>query len=84
MSGTVKKPITLPAHFDGNSIVLDIPYKLNSSDKLLITILEPDSETSGQDDWAFSSLLQLSRAYSDDEVKYTRSIIKEPNPDYNK
>ena len=79
-----EKFITLPAHFDGNSIILDTPYKLKSNDKLLITVLESTSERDEINEWTSSSLLQLNRAFSEDEVVYSHSLIKEPNPDYKK
>jgi hypothetical protein len=37
---------TIPAHFDGNAIVLDVPVKLEPNARLLITILDPDQAAS--------------------------------------
>lgn len=81
----MKKPlITLPAHFDGKSIILDAPFELHPHDKLLVTILKPESESDERKDWIASSLSQLNKAYSKDEPDYSLSMIKEPNPEYKK
>jgi hypothetical protein len=32
---------TIPAHFDGNEIKLDVPIRLEPNTRLLVTILEP-------------------------------------------
>ena len=76
--------ITLHAHFDGNSIVLDAPFKLQSNEKLLVTVLRTSSEEAEKNEWFTSSLLQLNKAYSEDESAYSLSLVKEPNPEYNK
>ena len=34
-------------------------------------------------DWQRFAMINLSRAYSNDEPEYTSNMIKEPNPDYN-
>lgn len=76
--------ITLPAHFDGKSIILDAPFELQPHDKLLVTILKSESDSDERKDWIDSSLSQLNRAYTDDEPEYSVSMIKEPNPEYKK
>lgn len=80
----MKPLVTLPAHYDGNSIVLDIPYNLQPSDKLLVTVLQYDSGINEKEEWIASSLSQLNSAYSEDEPEYPQSLIKEPNPEYKK
>ena len=81
----MKKPlVTLPAHFDGKSIVLDAPFELHQQDKLLITVLKSESESDERKDWIDSSLSQLNNVYSDNEPDYSLSMIKEPNPEYKK
>ncbi len=87
----MKKPlITLPAHFDGKSIILDAPFELHPKDKLLVTVLsegsfrKSESDSDERKEWADSSLSQLNKAYSEDEPEYSVSMIKEPNPDYKK
>ena len=39
---------------------------------------EPDSK-----DWYRFAMINMSRAYSDDEPDYTSGMIKENNPEYN-
>jgi len=80
----MKALITLPAHFDGKSIILDTAFKLQPHDKLLITVLKSESETDEKKEWDTSSLLQLNKAYGEDEPEYSFSVIKEPNPEYKK
>lgn len=80
----MKPLITLPAHFDGNSVVLDTPFKLQSNDKLLVTVLQSGNEGDEKNEWITSSLLQLNKAYSEDEPEYSLSLIKEPNAEYKK
>ena len=46
------------------------PLSNNSND-------EDDSE-----EWYRFAMMNLSKAYSDDEPEYTSDMIKEPNPDY--
>ncbi|MDZ7626594.1 MAG: hypothetical protein U5J96_19360 [Ignavibacteriaceae bacterium] len=81
----MKKPfITLPAHFDGNSIILDAAYKLQPQDKLLVTILKSESESDERNEWLTLSSFQLNKAYSEEEPEYSLSLIKEPNPEFHK
>ena len=81
----MKKPlITLPFHFDGKSIILDMPFELQLQDKLLVTILKSEPEADERKEWITSSLSQLNKAYPEDEPEYSLSLIKEPNPKYKK
>lgn len=80
----MKPLITLPAHFDGKSIILDAPFKLESDAKLLVTVLQSSSYAEEKDEWDVSSLLQLNKAYSEDEPEYSLFLVKEPNPEYKK
>ncbi|MDT5120855.1 MAG: hypothetical protein QOC96_337 [Acidobacteriota bacterium] len=72
---------TLRAHFDGEQILLDEPYKLEPNTKLIITVL-PETLEEERDDWARLSLESLERAYGDDEPEYSLDLIKEANPEY--
>jgi len=78
----MKPLVTLPAHFDGNAIILDAPFTLQPDDKLLVTILKSEIGADERKDWITSSLSQLNKAYSNDEPEYSLSLIKEPNPEY--
>lgn len=71
--------ISLSAHFDGQSIQLDEPYKLEPNTKLIVTILpEQSAERSA---WLCLSRHQLNNAYSQDD-DYPLDAIKTANPDY--
>jgi hypothetical protein len=67
--------VTLKAHFDGRSILLDEPYQIPSNARLLVTLVEP-----GQDDertlWSGLSLSGLAGAYGDDEPDYGPTDVK--------
>ena len=76
----MKTLLTLPAHFDGNLIVLDTKFKLQANYKLLVTVLNPVESSDENNDWINSSAYQLNKIYSVDEPEYSISLIKEPNP----
>ena len=75
---------TLPAHFDGSSVILDVPHNLKLNDKLLVTILTTDIVEEERKELTETSLAQLNRAYGKNEPEYSLSQIKEPNPEYHK
>ncbi len=79
-----KPLITLPAHYDGSSIVLDTDFNLQPNDKLLITVLQYETDMDEKKEWTASSLSQLNKLYTEDEPEYPVSLIKEPNPGYKK
>ncbi len=79
----MKSLITLPAHFNGKTIVLDTPFNLKPDDQLLVTILGSENSEERKD-WITSSLSYLNNAYGKDEPDYSPSLIKEPNPEYKK
>jgi predicted metal-dependent hydrolase len=83
--------ITLRAHFDGEQIVLDEPFKLRlkPNTRLIVTVLpEPESDQEIEENdkerqaWLQMSMKGLENAYSEDEVEYTLDLIKESNPEY--
>jgi len=71
---------TLPAHFDGDKIVLDEPFEMEPDTKLIITILPKEQVDQEREDWANFAMEALAHAYGDDEPEYTSDMIKEPNP----
>ncbi len=73
--------IALPAHFDGQQIVLDTPRELAPNTRLSITIL-PVEDDEDRSDWARLGRQNLAAAYGDDEPEYTIDMVKEVNPDY--
>lgn len=74
------EPISIPAHFDGEKILLDKPYELEADAKLIVTVLpNHDSE---HDAWAGVSGDKLKHAYHDNEEEYSLDLIKDRNDDY--
>jgi hypothetical protein len=79
--------LTVSAHFDGEKILLDEPYKLEPNTPLLVTILPApthagSAEEEERQDWLRLSLHGLAAAYGEDEPEYTIDMVKELNPDY--
>lgn len=72
--------ISIPAHFDGERILLDEPVELEPNTKLLVTVLPEDDEE--RESWLRLSGQRLEDAYSEDEEEYTLDSIKEANPEY--
>lgn len=72
--------VTLQAHFDGEQILLDEPYKLAPNTKLVVSVIEMRDEE--REDWTRFSLSNLERAYGGDEPEYSLDLIKEANPKY--
>ncbi|HEX4965556.1 MAG TPA: hypothetical protein VF173_32400 [Thermoanaerobaculia bacterium] len=75
------KAVTLRAHFDGEQIRLDEPFRLEPDTPLAITIL-PKGETTADTEWLLLSSEGLEAAYGDAEPDYPLDLIREPNPDY--
>lgn len=69
----------IKAHYDGDKIVLDEPFKLKPNVRLIVTVLPEDDLG---EDWSLSARKNLARAYNDDEPEYGLDSIKELNPDY--
>lgn len=74
------EPISIPAHFDGEKILLDKPYELEPDAKLIVTVL-PNHE-SDHEAWVQLSRDRLSQAYDDNEEEYSLDLIKDRNPAY--
>ena len=72
--------VTLQAHFDGEQILLDEPYKLLPNTKLVVSVIQMQDEA--RQDWTRFSLANLERAFGDDEPEYSLDLIKEANPKY--
>ena len=73
------KLISLSAHFDGQSIQLDEPYKLEPNIKLIVTVLP--EQLAEREAWLWLSRHQLNNAYNQND-DYPLDAIKTPNPDY--
>lgn len=73
-------PISVPAHFDGERILLDEPVELEPDTKLIVTILpKNDGE---RESWLLLSGKKLEGAYGETEEEYPLDSIKEANPEY--
>lgn len=70
--------IGLRAHFDGNQIVLDEPFRLEPNVPLLILVLPNDESTA----WMNLASQGLAAAYSENEPEYSTHLIKEMNAEY--
>lgn len=72
--------ISIPAHFDGERILLDEPVELEPNTKLIVTVLpKHDAE---RESWLRLSAERLKDAYGEDEEEYSTALIKEANPEY--
>jgi len=72
--------ISLPAHFDGEQILLDEPFELEPNVKLIVTVLSKDENE--RESWRFLAKRSLARAYGENEPDYDLDLIKEKNPEY--
>jgi hypothetical protein len=57
---------TIPAHFDGTEIKLDVPVRLEPNARLLVTILDPEAASLVYDVMA-ASTASLSQIWDNDE-----------------
>ena len=64
--------ITLKAHYDGKSILLDEPFEIPENSDLMVTVLSEPREHS---DFTSLSAFGLSAAFGDDEPEYSLSDI---------
>ena len=74
------KTVTLRAHFDGEHIRLDEPFKLERNTPLAVTVLPKEDERDSG--WFALSAAGLEGAYGEAEPEYTPDLVIEPNPDY--
>ena len=69
--------VSIPAHFDGQQILLDEPCELEPNTRLIVTVLpNHDSE---RESWLRLSVDGLRQ---DNEEEYSLDLITDPNPDY--
>ena len=69
--------ISLKAHYDGRTIRLDEPFDLPQNARLMVTVLPPLTEAD-REDWAGLSLLNLVRAYGENEPEYSERDVRDP------
>lgn len=72
-------PVSIPAHFDGERILLDEPVELEPDAQLIVTVLPKDDE---RDSWLRLSAARLKDAYDGERDEYGLDSIKELNPEY--
>jgi hypothetical protein len=77
---SANNPISIPAHFDGERILLDEPVELERNARLVVTVL-PNGDWD-RDAWLRLSANQLNAAYDGAGDDYSLDSIKEMNPDY--
>jgi hypothetical protein len=68
--------ITLKAHYDGRSILLDEPFQLPANARLLVTLVEPATDAE-RTQWANLAGEGLVRAYGDDEPDYSPRDLRQ-------
>ena len=73
------EPISIPAHFDGERILLDVPVELEPDARLIVTVLPKDDERVS---WLRLSATRLKVAYDGERDEYGLDSIKELNPEY--
>ena len=71
---------SIPAHFDGERILLDKPVELEPNAKLLIQVLpKTDHE---REVWLGLAQRKFTDAFANGEDEYPLDLVKEINPDY--
>ena len=66
--------VSLSAHYDGKSIVLDEDYPLAPETKLLVTVIADADDGGMQAErraWSAQSKRAMSRVFGDDEPEYS-------------
>lgn len=76
------KRVALRAHFDGEQIRLDEPFKLEPDTPLTVIVGGRDEDSQEREVWLRLSAEGLERAYAEDEPEYSLDLIKQPNPAY--
>ena len=72
--------ISIPAHFDGERILLDEPVELEPNTRLIVTVLP--NQDAERESWLNLSGKRLEDAYGENEGEYSLDLIKEANPEY--
>ena len=72
--------VSIPAHFDGERILLDEPIELQPNTKLIVTVL--GKSDAKHESWLRLSNQGLENAYGTDEDEYSLDLIREANLEY--
>ncbi len=70
------KAVTLKAHFDGEKICLDEPFRLDPGAKVFVTVVSGTSEGESEE-WYELGRRSLARAYGQDEPDYSDLLQRE-------
>ena len=73
-------PVSIPAHFDGEQILLDEAVELERNARLIVTVLPKENDE--RESWLRLSSAQLNAAYDGAGDEYPLDLVKEMNPDY--
>jgi hypothetical protein len=65
--------VALPAHYDGEQIRLDEPFRLPKDARLLVVLMSEPGESEA---WTALSKSSLARAFSTDEPEYSTNDIR--------
>jgi hypothetical protein len=65
--------VALSAHFDGEKIQLDEPYKLPDNARLVVVVLPQNGE---REEWSRLSAQHLAKAYGESEPEYTAADLR--------
>ena len=66
--------VSLSAHYDGKTIVLDDDYPLQADTKLLVTVISTVGGEEAQNErraWSMHSKQAMSRVFGNDEPEYS-------------
>ena len=77
---SANNPISIPAHFDGERILLDEPVELERDARLIVTVVPKDNDE--RESWLRLSAAQLNAAYNGVGDDYSLDLVNEMNPDY--
>lgn len=69
--------VSLNAHFDGQSIILDEPFEIPNNARLLVTVVPPATDFD-RDQWATLAGTGIAGAYGDDEPEYSTADVRQP------
>ena len=67
---------------DATHLELSKPVDLPTGSKLVISVVELDTEIDQRSQWLAASERALGDAYGDADPDYSLDLIKEPNPEY--
>ena len=65
--------VALPAHYDGEQIRLDEPFRLPKDARLLVVLM---SEPAESESWTALSKSGLAKAYASDEPEYSTDDVR--------